>query len=125
MEKKILIVDDEAEITEEISEALADEGYEVSCALSYDQAIKALRADPELKIVITDLLMPGKSGFDLMKSAPLEVGRLLTFIVLSGTPEKFGNEDSPLAYCFRFLRKPVNLDELIGVVEEACKHPLG
>lgn len=125
MEKKILIVDDEAEITEEISEALADEGYEVSCALSYDQAINALRADPELKIVITDLLMPGKSGFDLMKSAPLEVGRLLTFIVLSGTPEKFGNEDSPLANCIRFLRKPVNLDELIEVVEEACKHPLG
>lgn len=125
MEKKVLVVDDEVEITEEISEALADEGYEVSCAHSYDQAMDALRADPELKIVITDLMMPGKSGYDLMNSAPLELGRLLTFIVLSGTPRKSNNEDLPMAYLFRFLRKPVNLDELLEVVEEACKHPLG
>ena len=125
MEKKILVVDDEAEITEEISEALTDEGYEVTCALSYDQAMKALRADPDLKIVITDLMMPGKSGSDLMNSAPLEVGRPLTFIVLSGTPKISGNEDLPMAHLFRFLRKPVKLEVLIEVVGEACQHPLG
>ena len=125
MEKKILVVDDEADITEEISEALTEEGYEVTCALSYDQALEALRADPELKIVITDLMMPGKTGLDLMKSIPLEVGRLLTFIVLSGTPDTPSSDDLPMAYIFRYLRKPVNLDVLLKVVKEACQHPLG
>lgn len=125
MEKKILVVDDEAEITEEISEALTDEGYEVTCALSYDQALEALRADAELKVVITDLMMPGKTGLELMKSAPLEVGRPLTFIVLSGTPGAPGSDDLSMAYIFRYLTKPVNLDVLIEAVEEACQHPLG
>ena len=65
--KKILIVDDEADELLVMSTSLEDVGYEVVTAQDAPEARKLLAAEmPDL--IITDLMMPGESGFSLLTS---------------------------------------------------------
>ena len=66
--KKILVVDDEQELCDFLKEDLSDSGYLVSTANSYDEAIAVLKQNPDIKVVITDVRMPGKSGVDLLQT---------------------------------------------------------
>ena len=63
--RRILIVDDEPLIREVLAEVLADEGYAVHSAADGQEALEAIAADlPDL--VITDVMMPRLSGWDLL-----------------------------------------------------------
>ena len=64
--KKILMVDDSVTVNKLLSGGLVASGYDVVSAHSFDEAIAALDADPMIKLVITDLIMPGKDGIDLI-----------------------------------------------------------
>ena len=66
--KKILVVDDEEDILELVRYNLSREGYEVTCASSGEDGLKAARNElPDL--IVLDLMLPGIDG--------LEVARLL------------------------------------------------
>ena len=66
MNKKILVVDDESEDRKKMVAALEGEGYSVTEASSAEDALnKAREIQPDL--VITDVLMPGTTGFDLCR----------------------------------------------------------
>ena len=60
MPVKIIIVDDESVIIEEVSEALTDEGYECLSASSVDDALVIVKNTKDIDIIITDLKMPKK-----------------------------------------------------------------
>ncbi len=64
--KKILVVDDEITVCKSIRQAILSDENEVDMALSGEEA---LIKDKEKKydLVITDLMMPGISGLDLLK----------------------------------------------------------
>jgi len=61
--KKILVVDDECDICEILSFNLQNEGYEVTTALSAEDALKKLT--PEHNLILLDVMMGGMSGFRL------------------------------------------------------------
>jgi len=61
--KKILVVDDECDICEILSFNLQNEGYEVTTALSAEDALKKLT--PEYNLILLDVMMGGMSGFRL------------------------------------------------------------
>jgi two-component system, NtrC family, sensor kinase len=70
--KRILAVDDSPTYLDELSEALRDEGYDVICAKSGEEAIDLL-AVQAVDCILLDLLMPGLSGQDTchrIKAAP-------------------------------------------------------
>ncbi|MBQ8079204.1 MAG: response regulator, partial [Oscillospiraceae bacterium] len=61
----ILIIDDDASISEMLSEALENEGYTVSKAYSGTEAMMFLsQSQPDL--VLLDLMLPGLSGEELL-----------------------------------------------------------
>ncbi|MDD3752267.1 MAG: response regulator, partial [Tissierellia bacterium] len=63
---RILVVDDERPIAEIIKYNLQKEGFEVQTAYDGDEAIKAVHSmEPEL--IILDIMLPKKSGFDVLK----------------------------------------------------------
>src|SRR5689334_20255238 len=64
--RKILIVDDEEEARGSIAEILREEGYTVETASTAEEAIERFRSDT-FHLLLTDLLLPGKSGVDLTK----------------------------------------------------------
>ena len=62
---KVLVVDDEDYIRRLIRFVLEDEGYEVRLASSTEEALNLIRSfEPD--IVTVDLMMPGRSGLDLL-----------------------------------------------------------
>lgn len=114
---KILVVDDEMDILDEIEETLAEEGYEVICVAGVDAALEALRNHSDINLVVTDLKMPGKSGAELINEARADFERDISFIIISGhgspSVETFGLDINQ----FIFHKKPLDIDRFLESVE--------
>ena len=85
---KILVVDDERDILDEIEETMTEEGYEVICVAEVNAALEALRTHSDINLVVTDLKMPGKSGTELINEERTDFEREISFIIISehGSP---------------------------------------
>lgn len=114
---KILVVDDERAILDEINETLTEEGYEAICVESVDAALTVLRHHVDINLVVTDLKMPGKSGADLITESRSEFDRKITFIIISGhgspSADTFGLDINK----FIFHRKPLDINQFLESVE--------
>ena len=117
MPEKILIVDDEENITEFIGRALRLQGFKTICAHDGDQALSAVEEElPDL--VILDLMLPKMDGWEVcrrVKSTPatkkipiiMLTARTSTEDVVQGL--NLGADD--------YIKKPFPLDELLARVK--------
>ena len=119
MPSKILIVDDENAIREELVEYLDHKGYDCVDASGVGPALEALHGDQDIAIVLTDLAMPGRGGLELMTTAQSEIGRELEFIVLTGHGGKGEAIGALRLGAQDFLEKPVDLKHLLHVVQRS------
>jgi len=104
----ILIVDDDRTIREVVAEYLQDSGYPVIQAAGGSEALQLIAERPELRVLITDVRMPGMSGIELAEKARRENGSL-KIILISGYFQ-------PQPIKQRFLRKPFRMKELEAAV---------
>ncbi|KQP33607.1 ATPase [Methylobacterium sp. Leaf104] len=83
----LLLVDDSAFFREMLSPVLKAAGYSVITAASADEAVAALLSNGRIDVVVCDLEMPGRNGFDLVGAMRKVEGRVagLPVIGLSGT----------------------------------------
>ena len=81
----ILLVDDSAFFRDMLSPVLKAAGYQVITAASADAALATLQADPKIEVVVTDLEMPGRSGFDLVAAMRRSESRLAGLPVIGLT----------------------------------------
>ena len=65
---RILLVDDEDAVRRTTAEMLRGAGQDVVEASNVDEALHLLRNDPRVDAIITDFIMPGRSGGDLIKA---------------------------------------------------------
>jgi DNA-binding NtrC family response regulator len=115
---KILIVDDEKSIVEEVLETLTAEGYQCFGASGVDAAVELVSTEIGIDLIVTDLRMPKKTGADLIKTIETKWGQQIKFIVMSGHASP-GIEYSGIDIAsYPFLKKPVDVDALIDTV--AC-----
>ncbi len=111
--KRILLVDDDAEIVEAMKYALEAKGYEILIARDGNQGLAmAEREDPDL--VILDMMMPKRSGFlvleKLRRTRPVPM-RIIMITANEGSRHKayaemLGVDD--------YIRKPFPMDRLIA-----------
>lgn len=66
--KKLLVVDDSESIRNSLKFSLGLKGYNVLTAAEGEEALRYLKADPEIGLLITDLQMPGMDGKQLLKA---------------------------------------------------------
>jgi len=116
-EAKILVVDDDKDSLDLISEALSEAGYEIICASSGPDALQILQ-DIKPAVVILDIMMPGMSGFAVLKkirSMP-DLKELPVIIVTACPIQEYGQcaTDSPQTYIFC---KPLNHKFLVEIVK--------
>ncbi len=108
MRHKILIVDDEAMITELLSDHLGDEGYEIYTASSAEHALQLLPKEPD--VVILDINMPGTDGLELCKNIREHIFCPIIFLTARITEQdkinglQYGGDD--------YITKPFSLKEL-------------
>ena len=104
----ILVVDDDDEVRELVSEYLRDFGYLILEAPSAAAALAIVDTHSEVDLVITDIRMPEMTGLELAARFA-ERGRPRKIIFMSGY-------FSPQPITWPFLRKPFRLSELENVV---------
>lgn len=82
---KILLVEDEEAILQEIAEYLRRRRFNVSTSASFEGARRALaQADAELDVVITDVRLPDGDGLDLVQQIGAAPGPRPRVIVITG-----------------------------------------
>ena len=121
--KKILVVDDEITVCKSIRQAIVSEEYEVDTALSGEEAIKK-DSENAYDLVITDLMMPGISGLDLLKTLK-EARPGISIIMVTGYPTIKTAVQSVKLGAFDYLPKPFTPADLRGLVSRAFKKAEG
>jgi DNA-binding NtrC family response regulator len=115
----ILVVDDEAPILEAFAAAL-EPYFDVSTATSSREADFILRKK-EFKVVISDHLMPGGNGMSFLVRAREEYPQMQRILVTGYMKPEMLIRSVNEAALFRYLLKPVALNELIKVVQDAAR----
>ncbi|MBI4803525.1 MAG: response regulator [Elusimicrobia bacterium] len=115
----ILVVDDEAPVSEMISAALSDQGYKVSIAFNGEECVKKISGD-KFDLVILDIMMPGMDGI----AALGEIKKLdpeVEVIMATGHGTMGTAIQSMRKGAFDYLHKPFEIKELVAVVEKALE----
>jgi CheY-like chemotaxis protein len=123
----VLIVDDEPEILEEMSDWLELLGISNCVSQSVPDAISCLNRNKSIRLVISDIRMPSMDGYDLMRHCSGLGGQRtpIDFIVVTG---HLTQQDRTRIAGFgvqRVLAKPADLDELEAMVLEALARTVG
>ena len=116
----VLVVEDDATAREVLCEALASEGYGVVGADDVERAL-ALIAERAPDVVVSDLHLGAKEGgVDLARRLRAAASTSeLGLIAMSGSVEP----DWPIVRPFdAYLRKPIDIDTLLHLVERLCAH---
>ena len=111
----ILIVEDEVPIRMDIADFLAREGYEVLEASNADEAIEILEANNSIRLILTDVDMPGSMDGLKLAAAVRDRWPPVRIIVMSGhrTVEITDLPDGSV-----FFSKPYSVDEVAASVRE-------
>ncbi len=107
----LLLVDDDPMPRETLSTILSAEGFMVVTASTGEEAERKLKAEqPPFELVITDLVMPGKSGMDVLKCA-LKANPSCTVLVLTGFGSVREATEAMELGAFDFVTKPMQIDQ--------------
>lgn len=113
----ILIVDDDAETLEMMKFLFKHEQHCLTAA-SAEEAMEILKTGKHLDVVITDLQMPGASGFALCEFVRQTVPDTKVVIV-SGRLEAELEAEAKQRGAFAWLTKPIEFDQLFVTVNQA------
>ncbi len=113
---RVLVVDDDVQIQKDLSEIITGCGYEVSVAGTGVEALEIMGGEDAFDLVITDLMMPGMDGMELLteikkRSKDLPVVMITAFATIDSavTAMQKGASD--------YIAKPFKIDEIEIVVK--------
>ncbi len=117
MPEKVLLVDDEREFVQTLSERLLLR--DMGSAVAYDGASALdLVRDDEPEVMIIDLKMPGINGLEVLKQVKASRPEI-EVIVLTGHGADADRQQCMALGAFGYLQKPVDIDELSGMLKKA------
>ena len=117
----ILIVDDERDIRELVSDILKDEGYNTRLAANSDECMAAINAEPPALMILDIWLKDSRmDGIDILKAVKRD-NPGIPVVIISG----HGNIELAVAAikqgAYDFIEKPFNIDQLMVVVGRAME----
>jgi len=112
---KVLVVDDQPLIVEELCEFLESSGYRCVPCQSSRQAIEQFVENPAIGLVLCDLHMPDMDGIQLVQELQRLSGKHRVFeaIMLTGRADKQDVIKALRAGIADYYQKPIDLDELL------------
>ena len=116
---RLLIVDDEVELKLALCETLAEEGYATVGAASGEEALKAL-ARQDFDLLLSDLMMPGMDGVQLLRKA-LELDPNLVGIIMTGQGTISSAVEAMKVGAFDYVLKPFDLQTMLPILARALE----
>ena len=119
MGKRILAVDDEIDVLLIVKTALQTEGYEVDTASNGPDAL-ALTKENVPDLVLLDVMMPGMSGFDVLRALKAEDSTAtIPVIMLTGVSERGKMQEALASGTEYYIVKPFEFQDLLNKVNQA------
>lgn len=120
--EKILLVEDDRELSRELVDAFALQRLSVLAVSTAESAIAAIRDDAGIELAITDIVLPGMSGLELLKRIGANGSvRRLPVIVLTAYSSVDYAITALRSEAADFLQKPIHYNELFSSVQKAHK----
>ncbi len=115
--KRVLVVDDDVRNVFALTNALEMQGMEVSFAENGREGLAALDADPDVDIVLMDVMMPEMDGYETMGAIRAdERFTALPIIALTAKAMRGDREKSLAAGASDYITKPVETDSLLSMM---------
>jgi len=110
---RILVVDDVADNSFLLQVLLEDEGYQVEVADSGSAALAKIESAPP-KLVLLDVMMPGMNGYEVAQQIRENIELpFIPIVMVTGHDQLTVSKNVQVE---RFLRKPIEFDELLSQV---------
>lgn len=117
---KVILVDDEYEFINSLSERIRMRDIESDIAFNGDQALKIL-AEEMPDVMVLDLKMPGIDGLEVLRQVKKNYPQLLVIMLTGHGSEKVEEEARRLG-AFDYLEKPTEIDKLVETIKKAYKY---
>jgi CheY-like chemotaxis protein len=116
----VLIVDDDVDVRESLTEILQDHGYTAVAASNGREALERLHASPALPcVILLDLMMPVMDGrqFRVLQMQDAQLERIPVLILSAQTNMLETVQDLK---AMASLKKPIDLRALLSAIERLC-----
>ena len=117
MKTRVLLVDDEKEFIQTLSERLIIRDYDVTTAFSGEEAIEKVK-NYLFDVIILDVLMPGMSGIETLREIR-KIKPLIEVIMLTGNATVETAIEGLKLGALDFLLKPCETDDLVTKIDMA------
>jgi len=119
VKKRILVVDDDASVREMLTRVLASEGYSV-CAAADGMVALQIATATKVDLVLLDLNLPGKSGWDTFERLTAENPMLAVIIVTARSNQLFTALGAGVG---ALLEKPLDFPKLLLTIQRLLAEP--
>ena len=115
---RILLIDDELEVRKVMSDMLLEDGHEVMAVSSGAEGLARFLRDPAVDLVLTDLGMPGMTGWEVARAVKTSNPSLVVGVVTGWGEEPLARPEERVWADF-VLGKPITQGRLRGAVAHA------
>lgn len=110
----ILVVEDEQVSRRALLALLANSGFDASGVGTAEEAYSLVMKNPQMKVLLVDLDLPGMSGADLIDRIEEKKGGVLSIIISAADNERL--RAISIQRDVAFLRKPLNFGRLLSIL---------
>jgi CheY-like chemotaxis protein len=114
--KKILLVEDEAVLRESVRDWLTEDGYDVECVETGEEALERIKKE-KYGVIVLDLRLPGIDGLQVFEQAK-QLEANTKGILITAFPSKESQEKARSLGLVDYLPKPFKVDDLENTISK-------
>ncbi len=119
---RVLVVDDSSTVRDEVAGFLKKSGLDVATAIDGRDGLVKLKADPQIKLVVSDVNMPNMDGLTMVEKIRGELGnKTVNIVMLTTENSPIMKERGKAAGVKGWIVKPFKGDAVIATFKKLCE----